>query len=104
MKEDYMQGFDAGFRLGMQLVGRNYSPDTLSAAIQELGAEEIALSQYKTKPKKRRRQTPKQRLLTEMTKKKWNKYKKGSGKKTYVQIRAQVARSAEFKRKAKRLK
>ena len=55
----------------------------------------------KSKPK--RKQSPKQKLLAEMTDKKWKVYKKGSGKKSYFDIRGQVSRSAEYKRKAKRL-
>lgn len=55
------------------------------------------------KRKSKRRQSPKQKLLTELTNKKWTQYKKGSGKKTYVQIRAMVSRSQEYKRKAKNL-
>jgi hypothetical protein len=58
------------------------------------------------KPKRKRRQSPKQKLLTEMTQKKWKSYKRNTpkGKKTYVQIRAQVSRSQAYKKKAKKLR
>jgi len=59
----------------------------------------------RSKPRKKpkRRQTGKAKLLTSMTAPVWKKYKKGSGRKTYVQIRAQVSRSQAYKRKAKKL-
>ena len=57
----------------------------------------------RSKAKRKVKQSPKQQLLTKMTAAKWNKYKKGRGKKTYVEIRAEVSRSQAFKKKAKRL-
>jgi len=57
-------------------------------------------------PKQRvvkRRQSGKQKLLSTMAGTAWTRYKRGNGKKTYIQIRAQVSRSAEYKRKAKKL-
>ena len=61
------------------------------------------MSNKQTKKPAKRRQSPKQKILTEMTDKKWKQYKKGSGKKTYVQIRAMVSRSQAYKRKVKNL-
>ena len=58
----------------------------------------------KPKQKRKRRQSPKQKLLSQLTDKKWKQYRKGSGMKTYIEIRAQVSRSQDYKRKAKRLK
>jgi hypothetical protein len=57
------------------------------------------------KKRKRTRQSPKQKLLQEMADKAWKKYKRTTpkGKKTYIQIRAQVSRSQAYKKKAKRL-
>lgn len=52
---------------------------------------------------KKRKQSGKAQLLTKMTAPVWEKYKKGRGTKTYVQIRAQVSRSQAYKRKAKKL-
>ena len=57
----------------------------------------------RTKTKRKRTQSPKQKLLKQMTDKKWKVYKKGSGKKTYIQIRGEVSRSQAYKKKAKRL-
>jgi hypothetical protein len=50
-----------------------------------------------------RKQSKKQKLLTTMTAKKWKTYSKGSGRKTYVQIRSEVSRSKAYKSKAKKL-
>ena len=56
-----------------------------------------------SKPKRKVKQSPKQKLLTKMTKVKWDKYKKGCGKKTYVEIRGEVSRSQKYKKACKRL-
>ena len=60
--------------------------------------------QGKATVSKKRKASPKMVLLTKMTKIKWDKYKKGKGKKTYVEIRAEVSRSQAYKKKAKGLK
>ena len=81
----------------MQQFQRNMSPQQMRDPI-------FSAPQKKTRRSiGKRKQSPKQKLLTQMTKKKWDKYKKGSGKKTYLEIRAQVSRSQEFKKKSKRL-
>lgn len=74
--------------------------------IQELYLEQIGpIERYpEAPPKRKRRQSPKQKLLKTMTDAKWKKYKRGSGKKTWVQIRAEVSRSQIYKKKARRLK
>ena len=89
---EYRRGFTDGYRFAM---GNLEFPEELMTVPTRLPDQ--------PKRKRKVRQTPKQKLLTQMTKKKWDKYKKGSGKKTYVEIRAQVSRSQEFKRKVKRL-
>jgi len=53
----------------------------------------------KRKPRKRPA-SKKQKLLKTMTDKKWKTYK---GKKTWIQIRAQVSRSQAYKKKSRRL-
>ena len=91
---DYNQGWIDGIKYAINLQIDKY----------ESLQEELRTGKIMPGPKKRkRRQSGKQKLLTQMTKKKWDKYKKTSGKKTYVQIRAMVSRSAEYKRKAKKL-
>ena len=99
----YELGYRDGYRDAMQ--NNPYSPEDgpwFMGDRTSPGA--LSMPEGLTKKQKRRRkQTPKQKLLTQMTKKKWDKYKRGSGKKTYVEIRAQVSRSQEFKRKSKRL-
>jgi nucleoid-associated protein YgaU len=96
MNESYRQGFRDGYETAIG--GRAPVTDEFFEDLSR-----ITMGKGLSKPKRKVRQTPKQKLLTQMTKKKWDKYKKGSGKKTYVQIRAQVSRSMEFKKKAKRL-
>jgi len=78
--------------------------DGVAFARAQMGITESDLATRQRKPfAVKRKQSGKQKLLTQMTKKKWDKYKKTSGKKTYVQIRAMVSRSQEYKRKAKKL-
>ena len=93
-RESYSQGFADGVAFAREQMGVNAG----DIALQRIRGR----SMLDAKPKKRR-QSAKQKLLTEMTNKKWSQYKKGSGKKTYVQIRAMVSRSQEYKRKAKKL-
>jgi len=57
------------------------------------------------KAKRKRRQSPKQKLLSSMADKAWRSYKRNTpkGKKTYIAVRAQVSRSQAYKAKARRL-
>jgi hypothetical protein len=55
----------------------------------------------KSKPK--RKQSKKQKILEEMTQKKWKQYSKGSGKKNYFQIKAWVSKTAAYKKRVKKL-
>lgn len=93
-RDSYSQGFADGVAFAREQMGVTAG----DLAIQRIRGR----SMLDAKPKKRK-QSAKQRLLTEMTNKKWSQYKKGNGKKTYVQIRAMVSRSQEYKRKAKKL-
>jgi len=84
----YHKGFRDGYRAGYE------------------DAQTPSFTRYKSpadipqrKPRKRRK-SPKQKLLEDMTNKKWKTYK---GKKTWIQIRAQVSRSQAYKKKARRL-
>ena len=63
----------------------------------------ISRKQASLSKKKKRRKSKKVQILDAMAKKAWNKYKKGSGKKTYIDIRAQVSRSRDYKKKVKNL-
>ena len=49
----------------------------------------------------KRKQSGKQKILTQMAKKAWDKYKKGNGRKSYITIRAEVSRSQAYKKKTK---
>ena len=93
--KDYRDGFDDGVKWAMRTVGSEigeYVGPTPGFKIE---------SPRLRKPK--RRKSKKVKILDEMAKKAWNKYKKGSGKKTYIQIRAQVSRSLAYKKKVKNL-
>ena len=88
MNEDYQKGFRDGFEAGYtNAVGNQI---------------ELAATSIKQKRKVNSRSS-KAKLLDKMTKPVWDKYKKGRGKKTYVQIRAQVSRSQKYKKAVKRL-
>lgn len=92
----YQLGFDAGVNFVMKKQGL----ESMSSVFME--KEQLG----KFRPKKTKRnvkQSAKQKLLTQMTKKKWDRYKKGRGKKTYVEIRGEVSRSQAYKKAAKRL-
>jgi hypothetical protein len=93
-EDEWQSIYDEGFR------------DGFSVARNKFQGRHVRKSNPRpeTAPKKKRRQSPKQKLLTQLTDKKWKQYRKGSGKKTYIAIRAQVSRSQDYKRKAKRLK
>ena len=99
MVSEFMKGFQEGYALGYQ--------DGISAMANESGFSRKGLSVQSVdrvlKPKRKVKQSKKQKLLTSMAKKKWDKYKKGRGKKTYVEIRAEVSRSQAFKKASKRL-
>jgi len=94
-EDGFSRGYELGWKRAAQFSGsKEWSPD------RELGL--IRASQERSKPK--RRQSPRQKLLKQMTDAKWKKYKRGSGKKTWVQIRAEVSRSQLYKKKARRMK
>ena len=83
----------------LQLLKENYG----SESQRRQSNAQKRLDRATSKRKRKVKQSPKQKLLTKMSQAKWNKYKKGSGNKTYVQIRAQVSRSQKYKRAVKRL-
>ena len=93
---DYERGFMAGWSAAVRKSTEYETPDSRYQGINEFN---YPIPQRK---KRKKPQKGKAKLLTDMTAPKWNKYKKGSGKKTYVQIRAQVSRSLEYKRACKR--
>lgn len=97
-RESYSQGFADGVAFAREQLGISQR----DIALSNIRGEPITISKGGV-IRKKRKQSAKQKLLTEMTNKKWTQYKKGNGKKTYVQIRAMVSRSQEYKRKAKKL-
>jgi hypothetical protein len=101
MKDEYMKGYMDGFQAGFFKGQSGFDPEQTGSSIF-YSADPLSLV-GQSKPKRKVKQTKKQKLLTQMTKKKWDKYKKGRGKKTYVEIRAEVSRSQAYKKAAKRL-
>jgi|TARA_R110000824_G_scaffold332440_1_gene519056 hypothetical protein len=91
--EGYRKGFRDGYREAQKDLSLSEMGETLVRGREMQGV----------KPKRKRTQSPKQKLLTLMTAKKWKTYSKGSGRKTYVEIRSQVSRSKAYKSKAKKL-
>ena len=94
---EYWEGYDVGFAAAERQFARVRDR---SRRIGE-SAERVRAA-----PKRKRRQSGKQKLLTDMAGKKWKSYKRNTpkGKKTYIDIRAQVSRSQAYKKKARRLK
>ena len=102
MSEDYRMGFRDGYETAY---ARMEGVAVSTSRIRTMGLEpsDIGERAKRAKAKRKVKQSPKQKLLTKMTKVKWNKYKKGSGKKTYVEIRGEVSRSQKYKKACKRL-
>tara|TARA_Y100000401_G_scaffold114272_1_gene116094 strand:- start:549 stop:851 length:303 start_codon:yes stop_codon:yes gene_type:complete len=98
---DYAKGFRDGWFSAYEEMGYDYRSMGERGFLPQ--TSEGLLIKETRKPKRKVKQSKKQKLLTQMTKKKWDKYKKGRGKKTYVEIRAEVSRSQAFKKAAKRL-
>lgn len=102
--DDYQRGFGDGWMQAMNMMhsGEFEDEDTsFKEAKRRVGIRRSP----KRKPKNKRRQSAKQKLLTQLADKKWKSYKRKypKGKKTYVTIRAEVSRSQLYKKKAKRL-
>jgi len=102
LSSEYERGFKQGWLARSEVDFAVSQGDTRPRDVIGREKFDIGMQPSFRKPRKRK-QSSKQKLLTEMTDKKWKAYKKGSGKKTYVQIRAMVSRSQEYKRKAKKL-
>jgi len=107
-KAGYTEGYSDGYAAAMRNMRQGFIPGVqeIRPTDRELheGTWDIPPGAFGRKRKKpKRKQSGKAKLLTQMTAPVWKKYKKGSGRKTYVQIRAQVSRSQAYKRKAKKL-
>jgi len=98
MSSEYERGFNDGFQAGMAHAFRFKEAQSDMEAYGHIPST----AEYVGPKKRKRPQKGKAKLLTTMTKKKWDKYKKGSGKKTYVEIRAQVSKTQDYKRACKR--
>jgi len=105
MTDEWERGYAAGWSAALSAQYYGATHDELSR-IRDVDEAKAFRRQQLTgpSPKRKRRQSPKQKLLKTMTDAKWKKYKRGSGKKTWVQIRAEVSRSQLYKKKARRMK
>lgn len=95
MTSEWERGFAAGFNAALQ------RPEDFPLRIASMKGSLDASSVKMFTKKKKRKQSGKQKILTQMAKKAWDKYKKGNGKKSYIDIRAQVSRSQAYKKKTK---
>ena len=89
----YAEGFAAGWQAALE------RHDTISSMRQPSLREQQVFTTGR--PKAKRKQSGKQKILTQMAKKAWDKYKKGNGRKSYITIRAEVSRSQAYKKKTK---
>jgi len=94
--EDYDKGYKDGLTAGFN-IAMSGAREPMSIRQRSTGLQSVS------KKSTSRKQSKKQKLLTSMTAKKWKSYSKGSGRKTYVEIRSQVSRSNAYKSKAKKL-
>ena len=94
-RDSYVEGYEAGFAEAINILRRQNQ----RVNIPRLDDSTKRLAKMNGKPK--RKQSKKQKILTDMSKKAWDKYKKGNGKKTYIDIRAQVSRSVKYKKATK---
>jgi hypothetical protein len=93
MNRDWEDGYDQGFAAGVRM-GRKYPHLARITPDEKRATPPI-------KPKPKRKQSGKAAILTKMTKPVWEKYKKGRGKKTYVDIRSEVSKTNKYKRATK---
>ena len=99
--DDWQEGYDAGYDTGY-FEGMKRGREQRMNRATSRSASRVMNNPFVVKPKQKRPQKGKAKLLTTMTKKKWDKYKRGNGKKTYVEIRAQVSKTQDYKRACKR--
>jgi len=92
--DDWQEGYEAGYSSGYEAASRRF---TESRSTEARSAR--AFGQPAKRPK--RKQSGKQKILTSMAKKAWDKYKKGNGKKSYIDIRATVSKSQAYKKATK---
>ena len=108
MTKEYERGFEAGW-LAYQAYADERAGRLGAVPYYRFESDEYQESTtagfFPKSRKKRRRQSGKQKLLTDMASKAWKSYKRKhpKGKRTYIDIRAQVSRSQAYKKKAKRL-
>jgi len=100
MSHEWERGYNSGYDAGMAAMIREQLRQQGEPALAQ-----VLSRSGSPKPKRKRSQSPKQKLLSSMADKAWKSYKRKTpkGKKTYIAIRAQVSRSQAYKKKARRL-
>jgi len=99
MSRTYGDGFADGWYAALrQMKGLPQYGGAMAETMQDIIPIEKA-----PRSRRKRKQTGKAKILTDMARPIWNKYKKGSGKKTYFDIRSQVRRSNAYRKRVKNL-
>ena len=98
--DDYRAGYRDGYEDAMRRMPR--PRHMVEGTTPKLSGREFA-EHFSEPPRKKRKKSKKVQILDNLAAKAWKKYKKGSGKKTYIEIRAQVSRSRDYKKKVKNL-
>ena len=102
LSREFKEGFKMGYATALDSFKPEHGYDDEDYD-QEMSIRNQDFRQAGVRTKPKRKQSKKQKLLTSMTAKKWKSYSKGSGRKTYFEIRSQVSSSKAYKSKAKKL-
>ena len=100
------RAYQRGFAHGYQTCISQYGDWDMTADEAYDRGKELAPQMRSDRPRRKkakRKKSKKMQILDNLAAKAWKKYKKGSGKKTYIEIRAQVSRSRDYKKKVKNL-
>jgi len=100
VSRDYRDGFKDGYNAAQDEAQSDWSKEYRRT--HDLEGFTVPTHKFQV-AKRKRKQTGKAKILTDMARPIWNKYKKGSGKKTYFDIRSQVRRSNAYRKRVKNL-
>ena len=102
---DYIEFLSGTLIPDLEEDGKRQMANDFKEAVYWLMERAPSRTRSRSPMKKKRKATGKTKILNEMAKKKWEAYKKNTpkGKRTYIDIRSQVSRSQEYKKKVKKL-
>jgi len=100
MAQSFDRGYQRGISIGLEMA-KYESPVDYFDKVDPRVFDDVRKQRHQKIKRPKRIQTGKQKILTRMAKKAWDKYKKGNGKKSYIDIRAPVSRSQAYKKKTK---